>query len=512
MPPKAKKGGKKGDGGGKGNAVTPLEPVDPGAEPETSAGAKEVHERELAIQRLKTQLGEFQDASCSLDIQVEGLRDAVRGETSDALDVRNYLSLELVKAENVLSSLASEVHEAEQSVVAQNAQIELRLKEASDTAETATTDIAKKLKAHDLEAEKQRVREKERNELLASIDAVSETLATESRMRRSEITKLEGEALSEKGNLAKAHEILISDKSAQLTRATDEQLIVTTKRAIIRNEERGDALSKQSVVVEKAIEKHEKALQSMKRSIASRDVSRETTVAAKRRSEGLLKAIGKCKEQIAEVEHERRNFPFKVSDKAKDLKFATIEVGKKESDLIEFKRQAKRVETRLQETKKRLQETKKRLAEQRKGVTQGVTGDSSESIVSLLVELLEDSVSFAAARNGLDGNVSLNNVTEDSNDMRIETLDILCDMLQERAQQLRSEKEGDGSVDTVGGDRDGRFPGDGETLGISGDDIPSESSVPDAVRVMVGMTAVPIAKNLPAIPSFEQRMANWGVS
>jgi hypothetical protein len=35
--------------------------------------------------------------------------------------------------------------------------------------------------------------------------------------------------------------------------------------------------------------------------------------------------------------------------------------------------------------------------------------------------------------------------------------------------------------------------------------------VPDAVRVLVGMPALPKAKDLPPIPSFESRMMSWGV-
>ena len=35
--------------------------------------------------------------------------------------------------------------------------------------------------------------------------------------------------------------------------------------------------------------------------------------------------------------------------------------------------------------------------------------------------------------------------------------------------------------------------------------------LPDAVRALVGMPALPKAKNLPSIPSFEARMMRWGV-
>ena len=74
MPPK------KSDAAKSSSSVPPLEPHDPSAEPEVSAGAREVEEREFAIGRLKTQLGAFQDASAVLEIQTDTLRDAVASE------------------------------------------------------------------------------------------------------------------------------------------------------------------------------------------------------------------------------------------------------------------------------------------------------------------------------------------------------------------------------------------------------------------------------------------------
>ena len=118
MPPK------KTDAAKSSSSAPPLEPHDPSAEPEVSAGAREVEEREFAIGRLKTQLGEFQDASAVLEIQTETLRDAVAAEVEDAGDVRAYLRRELVEAEALVKTLAASVAERESEVKAQRDETE----------------------------------------------------------------------------------------------------------------------------------------------------------------------------------------------------------------------------------------------------------------------------------------------------------------------------------------------------------------------------------------------------
>jgi hypothetical protein len=196
MPPK------KGDAAKSSSSVPPLEPHDPSAEPEVSAGAREVEEREFAIGRLKTQLGEFQDASAVLEIQTETLRDAVAAEEEDAGDVRAYLRRELSFAEALVKTLAVSVAERESEVKAQSVTIDAQLEDARAADAERDEAVLQRLKKHDLEAEKQRNREQNRNDLLAAIDAVSETLAFESRERRSQTSRLEGEALSERAALA----------------------------------------------------------------------------------------------------------------------------------------------------------------------------------------------------------------------------------------------------------------------------------------------------------------------
>ena len=253
MPPK------KSDAAKSSSSVPPLEPHDPSAEPEVSAGAREVEEREFAIGRLKTQLGAFQDASAVLEIQTETLRDAVVSEESDAGDVRAHLRRELITAEALVNTLAASVAERESEVKAQADAFESALERARASDAVADEALVSALKRHDLEAEKLRKREMDRANLLAAIDGVSETLALESREDRNRMALLEGEALSERAALARSHELIIRETSLGLIRRTDQQLVVTTKRAIMENERRGDALAMASARCEREMRAHEAA-------------------------------------------------------------------------------------------------------------------------------------------------------------------------------------------------------------------------------------------------------------
>ena len=99
--------------------------------------------------------------------------------------------------------------------------------------------------------------------------------------------------------------------------------------------------------------------------------------------------------------------------------------------------------------------------------------------------------------------------------LRMQTLDAFADALEAR------NIPGDPSVrprDVPGDDVPGTSPADDLALSTeeprsSRRDAESDQSdpVPDAVRALVGMPALPKAKNLPPIPSFEARMMRWGV-
>ena len=354
MPPK------KGDAAKSSSSVPPLEPHDPSAEPEVSAGAREVEEREFAIGRLKTQLGEFQDASAVLEIQTETLRDAVAAEEEDAGDVRAYLRRELSFAEALVKTLAVSVAERESEVKAQGETIDAQLEDARAADAERDEAVLQRLKKHDLEAEKQRNREQNRNDLLAAIDAVSETLAFESRERRSHTSRLEGEALSERAALGRAHELVIREKSLALIRKTDEQLVVTTKRAIWENERQTEALAVESARCERFMEKHEDARLSRNKSRAARDATKELNAFANERTVTLLRSIEMVKKRIADVERDRRAFNENVSQVQQDAFVADFEARGLEATVAAARLDLSRVARERDDARARLREARER--------------------------------------------------------------------------------------------------------------------------------------------------------
>lgn len=506
MPPK------KSDAAKSSSSVPPLEPHDPSAEPEVSAGAREVEEREFAIGRLKTQLGAFQDASAVLEIQTETLRDAVASEEADAGDVRAHLRRELITAEALVNTLAASVAERESEVKAQANAFESALERARASDAVADEALVSALKRHDLEAEKHRKREMDRTNLLAAIDGVSETLAFESREERNRMALLEGEALSERAALERSHELIIRETSLRLIRRTDQQLVVTTKRAIIENERRGDALAMASARCEREMRAHEAARAVDVRARARRDAARELNAAANERTETLLRSIALCKKRIADVERDRRAFAENVSQIQGDAFVADFEARGREADVAAARADLTRVARERDDARARLREARERRNAETSFVSTRAEGEGAEKEGCLdAAATLVSSMEAATAATGLTSS-ELESDEDFASRLRMQTLDAFADALEAR------NIPGDASVrprDVPGDDVPGTSPADDlapstEEPRSSRRDAESDP-VPDAVRALVGMPALPKAKNLPPIPSFEARMMRWGV-
>ena len=512
MPPK------KGDAAKSSSSVPPLEPHDPSAEPEVSAGAREVEEREFAIGRLKTQLGEFQDASAVLEIQTETLRDAVAAEEEDAGDVRAYLRRELSFAEALVKTLAVSVAERESEVKAQSVTIDAQLEDARAADAERDEAVLQRLKKHDLEAEKQRNREQNRNDLLAAIDAVSETLAFESRERRSQTSRLEGEALSERAALARAHELVIREKSLALIRKTDEQLVVTTKRAIWENERETEALAVESARCERLMEMHEDARLTRNKSRAARDATKELNAFANKRTVTLLRKIENVKRRIADVERDRRAFNENVSQVQQDAFVADFEARGLEATVAAARLDLTRVARERDDARARL-----RLARERRRLETAVSsaragggGEASEKeSPPEAAATLASSLAEAGGTTGLTSS-ELESDEDFAIRLRLETLDLFADALE--ARRISGDASRRRPEDVPGDGVPGTSPAE-DVAPSRGKPNPSRENenesvsdpVPDAVRVLVGMPALPKAKDLPPIPSFESRMMSWGV-
>ena len=470
-----------------------------------------MEEREFAIGRLKTQLGAFQDASAVLEIQTETLRDAVAAEVEDAGDVRAYLRRELVEAEALVKTLAASVAERESEVKAQRDETESALERARAANAVADEEIVSALKRHDLEAEKQRARENDRAGLLAAIGAVTEALAFESRERRSRDARVQGEVLSERAALARSHELILREKSLSLIRRTDEQLIVTTKRAIVENERRGDALAVASARVERGMREHEAARERSVRARAASAASRELNAAANARTDALLRAIEKVKERIATIERDRRAFAEGVSQIQQDAFVADFEARGREADVAAARADLTRVARERDDARARLREARERRNAETSSASTKEKEKKEEKEARLdAAATLVSSMEAATAATGLTSS-ELESDEDFASRLRMQTLDAFADALEAR------NIPGDASV------RPGDVPGDDVPGTSPADDVapsreepnPSRRAesdpVPDAVRALVGMPALPKAKDLPPIPSFEARMMSWGV-
>jgi len=426
MPPK------KSDAAKSSSSVPPLEPHDPSAEPEVSAGAREVEEREFAIGRLKTQLGAFQDASAVLEIQTDTLRDAVASEEADAGDVRAHLRRELITAEALVNTLAASVAERESEVKAQADAFESALERARASDAVADEALVSALKRHDLEAEKLRKREMDRANLLAAIDGVSETLAFESREDRNRMALLEGEALSERAALARSHELVIRETSLRLIRRTDQQLVVTTKRAIIENERRGDALAMASARCEREMRAHEDTRAINVRARARRDAARELNAAANARTEKLLRSIACVKTRIFDVERDRRAFNEGVSQIQQDAFVADFEARGREADVAAARADLTRVARERDDARARLREARERRNAETSSASTKEKEKKEEKEARLdAAATLVSSMEAATAATGLTSS-ELESDEDFASRLRMQTLDAFADALEAR--------------------------------------------------------------------------------
>lgn len=247
-----KKGGKK-KGGAKKSGAEP----DPFARPEVSDGALEVGEREVDIGHLKRELGAFQDASATLAIQNEALRSAVAREREDAKDVNEYLTAELLAKDSAVEALLSEVASLEEQIRVARDTMEERVAAMVKTSEAETQVLLDELALLRGQEDAVRARQAEKARILDGLERVSQLLAAESHAQKSNLADAEGRHLRDKAQLRAEMDLTIRETALSLTRLTDEQLVVTTKRAIMENESKRESLGERTRTTERLSRAHE---------------------------------------------------------------------------------------------------------------------------------------------------------------------------------------------------------------------------------------------------------------
>lgn len=247
-----KKGGKK-KGGAKKSGAEP----DPFARPEVSDGALEVGEREVDIGHLKRELGAFQDASATLAIQNEALRSAVAREREDAKDVNDYLTAELLAKDSAVEALLAEVASREEQIRVARDTMEERVAAMVKTSEAETQVLLDELALLRGQEAAVRARQAEKARILDGLERVSQLLAAESHAQKSDLADAEGRHLRDKAQLRAEMDLTIRETALSLTRLTDEQLVVTTKRAIMENESKRESLGERTRTTERLSKAHE---------------------------------------------------------------------------------------------------------------------------------------------------------------------------------------------------------------------------------------------------------------
>jgi hypothetical protein len=247
-----KKGGKK-KGGAKKSGAEP----DPFARPEVSDGALEVGEREVDIGHLKRELGAFQDASATLAIQNEALRSAVAREREDAEDVNDYLTAELLAKDSAVEALLAEVASRETQIRSARDTMEERVAAMVKTSEAETQVLLDELALLRGQEDTVRARQAEKARILDGLERVSQLLAAESHAQKSDLADAEGRHLRDKAQLRAQMDLTIRETTLSLTRLTDEQLVVTTKRAIMENESKRESLGERTRTTERLSKAHE---------------------------------------------------------------------------------------------------------------------------------------------------------------------------------------------------------------------------------------------------------------
>ena len=247
-----KKGGKK-KGGAKKSGAEP----DPFARPEVSDGALEVGEREVDIGHLKRELGAFQDASATLAIQNEALRSAVAREREDAKDVNDYLTAELLAKDSAVEALLAEVASREEQIRVARDTMEERVAAMVKTSEAETQVLLDELALLRGQEDAVRARQAEKARILDGLERVSQLLAAESHAQKSDLADAEGRHLRDKAHLRAEMDLTIRETALSLTRLTDEQLVVTTKRAIMENESKRESLGERTRTTERLSTAHE---------------------------------------------------------------------------------------------------------------------------------------------------------------------------------------------------------------------------------------------------------------
>ena len=247
-----KKGGKK-KGGAKKSGAEP----DPFARPEVSDGALEVGEREVDIGHLKRELGAFQDASATLAIQNEALRSAVAREREDTKDVNDYLTAELLAKDSAVEALLAEVASREEQIRVARDTMEERVAAMVKTSEAETQVLLDELALLRGQEAAVRARQAEKARILDGLERVSQLLAAESHAQKSDLADAEGRHLRDKAQLRAEMDLTIRETALSLTRLTDEQLVVTTKRAIMENESKRESLGERTRTTERLSKAHE---------------------------------------------------------------------------------------------------------------------------------------------------------------------------------------------------------------------------------------------------------------
>mmetsp|Transcript_31038 Transcript_31038/g.73792 ORF Transcript_31038/g.73792 Transcript_31038/m.73792 type:complete len:572 (-) Transcript_31038:333-2048(-) len=246
MPPKAKNA--KGKGG--------KEEKKPVEEPEPDEEEKELMERELVINYLKSKLGKYQSKGEALEDENSRLAKELDQSRLNLRDINEFLTNEL-KARSLTSAAL------EQKMMELEEEMQKMQDEFQEAAKRLVAEKDEEIKGLHDELELLRGKRKEVDMFLEQKATLEEKIANLERtvedlknQHATEISNLERKHVQDKDRWKKEMAQKIKETKAQMMKLTDNQLEVTTKRTIMENEQMSSELAYQSRQTERLMEKN----------------------------------------------------------------------------------------------------------------------------------------------------------------------------------------------------------------------------------------------------------------
>ncbi|KAK9817802.1 hypothetical protein WJX72_002415 [[Myrmecia] bisecta] len=242
-----------------------------GEEAEPDEEERELVEKELVINYLKTKLGRYQERGETLLIENVKLTDELEEQKDNLRDINEFLTNELKARSLAGAALEQRITELEKELatVKSKAEADVKRLQSEKEAEVAQKDTALQEIEKKMHSSKSFLDQKD--DLEATFKALQETLQAERKAFEKRISDLERQQVQEKDRWQKELVTRVQETKDRMQRATENQLETLTKRTILENELMDAELKYQSRQVEKLVHRNKELMEesaAMKRTVS----------------------------------------------------------------------------------------------------------------------------------------------------------------------------------------------------------------------------------------------------